>query len=152
EEALLSIGVAALLVHSSRLFTAPTPPARWRTAAMLGLTVIPVAFAYGVAGFAIRHNRVKPQFTIVGAVEETAARLVGLTGPLPVGHGLGRWSPAPITVLGFGLVAGSPAALPAPVTERPLPPASDRDAIRRLVARRDGDTLDPFALRHDKRY
>ena len=152
EEALLSIGVAVLLVHSARLFTAPTPPTRWRTAAMLVLTVIPVAFLYGIAGFAIRHNRVKPEFTILGAFDETAARLVGLTGPFHISHGFGRWFPASITVLGFGLVLVIAVALLAPVTERALAPASERDAIRRLANRRDGDTLDPFALRHDKRY
>ena len=152
EEALLSIGVAVLLVQSARLFTAPTPPTRWRTAAMLVLTVIPVAFVYGIAGFAIRHNRVKPEFTILGAFEETAARLVGLTGPFHTSHGFGRWFPASITVLGFGLVLVIAVALLAPVTERALAPASERDAIRRLANRRDGDTLDPFALRHDKRY
>ncbi len=152
EEALVLLGIAALLWRSRGLFTAPTPPARWRTAAMLVLTVIPVAFAYGIAGFAIRHNRVRPEFTILGAVQETAARLVGLTGPYHVTHGFGRWFPASITVLGFGLVVVIAVALLAPVTERALAPASERDAIRRLVARRDGDTLDPFALRHDKRY
>ncbi|HYV59704.1 MAG TPA: hypothetical protein VFA62_06510, partial [Acidimicrobiia bacterium] len=152
EEALLSIGVAALLVHSAPLFTAPTPPARWRTAAVLVLTVIPIAFAYGIAGFAIRHNRVRPEFTILGAVQETAARLVGLSGPFRVAHGFGHWFPASITVLGFGLVVLLAVALLAPITERAPAPASERDAIRRLVDRRDGDTLDPFALRHDKRY
>ncbi len=146
------LGVAALLLRSRRLFTAPTPPARWRTATTFVLTVIPVAFAYGIVGFAIRHNRVKPEFTILGAVEETAARLVGLTGPFHVSHGFGRWFPASITVLGFALVVVIAVALLAPVTERALAPASERDAIRRLVDRRDGDTLDPFALRHDKRY
>jgi lysyl-tRNA synthetase, class II len=152
EEAAISLGVAVLLVRSGRLFTAPTPPAQWRTAAKVVLTVIPVAFAYGVVGFAIRHNRVKPEFTILGAVEETAARLVGLSGPFEVSHGFGRWFPASITVLGFGIVIVIAAALLAPVTERALAHADERDRVRRLVNRRDGDTLDPFALRHDKRY
>jgi len=152
EEAAISLGVAVLLVRSGRLFTAPTPPAQWRTAAKVVLTVIPVAFAYGVLGFAIRHNRVKPEFTILGAIEETAARLVGLTGPFEVSHGFGRWFPASITVLGFGIVIVIAAALLAPVTERALARADERDTVRRLVDRRDGDTLDPFALRHDKRY
>ena len=152
EEAAISLGVAVLLVRSGRLFTAATPPAQWRTAAKVVLTVIPVAFAYGVLGFAIRHNRVKPEFTILGAIEETAARLVGLTGPFEVSHGFGRWFPASITVLGFGIVIVIAAALLAPVTERALARADERDTVRRLVDRRDGDTLDPFALRHDKRY
>ena len=152
EEAVVSLGVAVLLVRSRWLFTAPTPPARWRTAAKVVLTVIPVAFAYGVVGFAIRHNQVKPGFTVLGAVNETAARLVGLTGPYHVTHGFGRWFPASITVLGFGIVIVIAVALLAPVTERSLAPAAERDRIRRLANRRDGDTLDPFALRHDKRY
>src|SRR6266511_1828529 len=152
EEAVVSLGVAVLLVRSRWLFTAPTPPARWRTAAKVVLTVIPVAFAYGVVGFAIRHNQVKPGFTVLGAVNETAARLVGLTGPYHVTHGFGRWFPASITVLGFGIVIVIAVALLAPVTELSLAPAAERDRIRRLANRRDGDTLHPFALRHDKRY
>src|SRR5262249_43832877 len=43
-------------------------------------------------------------------------------------------------------------AVLAPVTEGTVAPAIERERIRRLVDRRDGDTLDPFALRHDKRY
>jgi lysyl-tRNA synthetase class 2 len=152
EEAVVLLSIAFLLVRSKGLFTATTPPARWRTAAWVVVTVIPLAFAYGVIGFAIRHNHVKPAFTILGAVQETAARLVGLTGPIHVSHGFGHWFPASITVLGFGLVVVIAFALLAPVTERALAPESERDAIRRLVDRRDGDTLDPFALRHDKRY
>ena len=152
EEALVLLSIALLLVRSKGLFTATTPPARWRTAAWVAVTVIPLAFTYGVIGFAIRHNHVKPAFTILGAVQETAARLVGLTGPIHVSHGFGHWFPASITVLGFGLVVVIAFALLAPVTERALAPEAERDAIRRLVDRRDGDTLDPFALRHDKRY
>ena len=152
EEAVVLLGIAVLLVRSKGLFTAPTPPARWRTAARVVSAVIPVAFAYGVIGFAIRHNQVHPEFTLLGALHETAARLVGLTGPYQVTHGFGRWFPASITVLGFGVVIVIAVALLAPVTERSLAPASERDHIRRLVNRRDGDTLDPFALRHDKRY
>jgi lysyl-tRNA synthetase class 2 len=152
EEAVISLGVAVLLVRSSSLFTAPTPPARWRTAAKVAATVIPVAFAYGIVGFAIRQDRVRPEFTFLGAVHETAARLVGLTGPLHVSGGLGRWFPTSITVLGFGAVIVIAAAVLAPVAERTVAPAIERERIRRLARREDGDTLDPFALRHDKRY
>jgi lysyl-tRNA synthetase, class II len=152
EEAVVAIGVAVLLLRSSSLFTAPTPPARWRTVARVAITVAPVAFAYGIAGFAIRHDRVTPEFTLLGAAHETAARLVGLSGPLHVTGGFGRWFPASITVLGFAAVILLAVAVLAPVTERTLAPAIERERIRRLTSRSDGDSLDPFALRHDKRY
>ncbi|HEY3096565.1 MAG TPA: hypothetical protein VGK05_06975, partial [Acidimicrobiia bacterium] len=99
EEAVIALAVAGLLLRSSSLFTAPTPPARWRTAAWVTLTVVPVAFTYGIAGFTIRHNRVRPDFSFLGAAHETAARLVGLSGPLHVSGGFGRWFPASITAL-----------------------------------------------------
>jgi lysyl-tRNA synthetase class 2 len=67
-------------------------------------------------------------------------------------HGFGHWFPASITVLGFGVVIVIAAALLAPVTEGTIAPAIERERIRRLANREDGDTLDPFALRHDKRY
>ena len=152
EEAVVSLGVAVLLIRSSSLFDAPTPPHRWRTAIVVAITIIPVAFVYGVVGFAIRHDRVHPEFTFVGAAQETAARLVGLAGPLTVTGGFGRWFPASITVLGFGVVIVIAAAILAPVTERTVAPAIERERIHRLAHREDGDTLDPFALRHDKRY
>jgi lysyl-tRNA synthetase, class II len=152
EEAVVSLGVAVLLLRSSSLFDAPTPPHRWRTAIVMVITIIPVAFVYGVVGFAVRHDRVRPEFTFVGAVQETAARLVGLTGPLAVNGGFGRWFPASITVLGFVALIAIAVAVLAPVTEAAVAPAIERERIRRLANRADGDTLDPFALRHDKRY
>ncbi|MDQ6855332.1 MAG: phosphatidylglycerol lysyltransferase domain-containing protein [Actinomycetota bacterium] len=152
EEAVVAIGVAVLLIKSGSLFTASTPPAHWRTTAKVAATVIPVAFAYGILGLVIRYNRVRPGLTVLGAVHETAARLVGLTGPLHVGGGFGRWFPASITALGFCAVIVIAVAMLAPVAERTLAPAIERERIRRLVNREDGDTLDPFALRHDKRY
>ena len=152
EEAVVSLGVAVLLLRSSSLFDAPTPPHRWRTAAVAAITIIPVAFVYGVVGLVIRHDRVHPGFTFVGAVHETAARLVGLSGPLTVTGGFGRWFPASITVLGFVALIAIAVAVLAPVTEGAIAPAIERDRIRRLSNRADGDTLDPFALRHDKSY
>ena len=73
EEAVVSLGVAVLLLRSGALFDAPTPPHRWRTAVVMVVTIVPVAFVYGVVGFALRHDRVRPEFTFVGAVQETAA-------------------------------------------------------------------------------
>ncbi len=152
EEAVVSLGVAVLLLRSSALFDAPTPRHRWRTTIVMVVTIIPVSFVYGVVGFAVRHDRVRPEFTFVGALQETAARLVGLTGPLAVTGGFGRWFPASITMLGFVALIAIAVAVLAPVTEGTVAPASERDRIRRLANRGDGDTLDPFALRHDKRY
>jgi lysyl-tRNA synthetase, class II len=152
EEAVVALAVAGLLLRSSSLFTAPTPPARWRTAARVAVVLIPTAFAYGIAGFAIRSNRVTPEFSVPGAAHETAARLVGATGPLHVHGGFGSWFPASITVLGFAVVIVIAVAVLAPVTERALAPAVERDRVRRIATRDDGDTLDPFALRHDKCY
>ena len=152
EEAVVALGVAVLLLRSSSLFEAPTPPHRWRTAIVMVVTIIPVAFVYGVVGFAVRHDRVRPEFTFVGAVQETAARLVGLSGPLAATGGFGHWFPASITVLGFVALIAIAVAVLAPVTEGTVAPAIERERIRRLANREDGDTLDPFALRHDKRY
>ncbi len=118
EEAVVALGVAVLLLRSSSLFDAPTPPHRWRTTVVMVVTIIPI----------------------------------GLTGPLAVTGGFGRWFPASITVLGFVALIAIAVAVLAPVTEGAVAPASERDRIRRLANRGDGDTLDPFALRHDKRY
>ncbi len=55
-------------------------------------------------------------------------------------------------MLGFVALIAIAVAVLAPVTEGTVAPAGERDRIRRLANRGDGDTLDPFALRHDKRY
>jgi len=130
EEAVVSLGVAVLLLRSRALFDAPTPRHRWRTAIVMVVTIIPVSFVYGVVGFAVRHDRVRPEFTFGGAVQETAARLVGLTGPLAVTGGFGRWFPASITVLGFVALIAIAVAVLAPVTEGTVAPVTRLDEVR----------------------
>jgi lysyl-tRNA synthetase class 2 len=153
EEAAVMLGAAGLLVHSRSLFTEPTPRARWRSLLVWTPLVIGFDLAYGLTGIALRSGSMKPSPTLDLALREVCARLVGLTGPLHVEHGFGGWFPASITVLGVLSVGGLVLLALAPVAER----ISEhhhavRDRVLPMVDRADGDTLDPFALRHDKAY
>ncbi len=83
---------------------------------------------------------------------EIGARLVGLTGPLTIQGRFGEWFGASITAVGIGGVLLLLFLILAPVAERAVGDPAARDRVRRLIEREDGDTLDPFALRHDKHY
>jgi lysyl-tRNA synthetase, class II len=154
EEAIVTLVVAGLLVRGRKLFTAPTPPARWRTLALAIPLVILIDFAYGLLGLGIRSNTAIGSFSIPLALRTVAARLVGMPGPLRLSGSFGRWFPATITILGVLSLLTIVLLALAPVAERTVGHhlTRQRERVRRLGDRPDGDTLDPFALRHDKQY
>jgi lysyl-tRNA synthetase class 2 len=152
EEATVVLVVAGLLWRAGWLFDAPVPHARWRTLARVIPVVVVLDFAYGLMGLAIRRGEMHPDLTVGRAFQEVAARLVGMTGPLHIAGRFGHWFPVTITILGGLSVAAIVLLALAPVAERAVALHADRDRMRRLVDRVDGDTLDPFALRHDKQY
>lgn len=152
EEATVVLVVAGLLWRARWLFDAPVPHARWRTLGRVIPIVVLLDFAYGLVGLAIRRGEMHPDLTIGRAFAEVAARLTGMTGPLHIYGGFGHWFPATITIVGGLSVAAIVLLALAPVAERAVAAHADRDRMRHLVARPDGDTLDPFALRHDKQY
>jgi lysyl-tRNA synthetase class 2 len=76
---------------------------------------------------------------------------VGESGPLVIGGRFGHWFPASLTALGvLSLVVVLSAAL-APVALRGGGPGSELGELASLLDRDDGDTLDPFVARTDKR-
>lgn len=152
EEAAVMAVVAVMLVRARHLFTEPTPAPRWQSLARWIPVIVAFDVAYGLGGLALRSERLRPDLTLALALREVAARLVGFDGPLYVEGGFGQWFPASITVLGaLSLVAVVLLAL-APAAERVEAQHQLRERVRALVRRGDGDTLGPFALRHDKQY
>ncbi len=152
EEAIAALLVAAVLWRCRWLFDSPVPHARWRTLAKVVPLVIGIDFAYGLVGLAIRKSRIHPTPTLPRALHEVGARLVGMTGPLHVAGGFGHWFPPTITIVGALSVAAIVLLALAPVAELTVGHHADLERVRVLADRADGDTLDPFALRHDKRY
>jgi len=152
EEATFTAALAGMLIWRRRGFTVNPGGEHFRSLLRTVPALVVIDFGYGIAGLYIRHHQVRPTVTISLAAREVADRLVGGTGPLTVTEHFGRWFPQSITVLaGLNLLVLL-AVLLAPVT-RATPNADDeRERVRRLVDRPDGDTLDPFALRHDKHY
>jgi lysyl-tRNA synthetase class 2 len=154
EEAVMMIVVAALLIRGRRLFTEPTPRARWQSLLRWVPVIIAFDVAYGLLGLALRHDRVNPSLTPALALREVVARLLGGVGPLQLHGQFGHWFPVSITVLGVvSLLAIGLLAL-APVADRVASHHHHEawDRVRPMLDRADGDTLDPFALRQDKCY
>jgi lysyl-tRNA synthetase class 2 len=152
EEAVLAIVAAVALLRQRQLFTVPVAPARWRRLATMVPVVVAGMFAYGIAGLVLRRGNVAGPLTPANALQEVAARLVGLSGRLELHGRFGHWFPASITAVGIAGVVLLLLAVLAPVAERAVADTIQRDRVRHLLDRPDGDTLDPFALRHDKHY
>jgi len=68
------------------------------------------------------------------------------------GRFFAKWFPLSITALGAFSIAYIVSIVLAPVAERAGGRRDERNSVRAMVDRKDGDTLDPFALRRDKRY
>lgn len=152
EEAVVTAAVAGLLLVCRRIFTVETHATRYRTLAKLIPVVVALNFVYGIAGLMVVRAHVEPDLTFTLIFREIGARLVGLSGPLTITGSFGHWFPASITILGFCSVVGIVLVALSPIAERVVVHHTERDRIRRLVHRVDGDSLDPFALRHDKQY
>jgi len=150
EEALLALGVAALLVHARGLFTVALPRGRTLRVVRVALVLAAVDVGLGVAGLALGASRLRIPIKSGAALIEVVRRLGGAGGSLEF-HGVARVFPISLALLGFltvGVVLVV-AFAPAPARDAANEP---RAAIRRLADRDDGDTLDPFALRADKSY
>ena len=90
--------------------------------------------------------------TVANTIQDVAARLIGLSGGLHAHGRFGQWFPASITVVGIAGVLLLLFIVLAPVAERAVADPLARERVRNLMNRADGDTLDAFALRHDKHY
>jgi lysyl-tRNA synthetase class 2 len=152
EEAVLLLAVAFVLWRYRRIFDEQVPRVRSTSALRWAPRLLAITFVYGIVGLVIERSHVTPDLTPMLAVREVGARMIGFTGPLVISGKFGVWFPASLTVLGItSLIAIVLLAL-APVADRFVVHEDERDRVRALVERPDGDTLDPFALRHDKRY
>jgi len=153
EEAAITVAIAAVLFWQRRIFVAGPDPLRWHTLARVIPTVALIDFGYGMGGLFLRRHLLVPHLTFTRAVRETGSRLIGMTGPLTFDNRFfGKWFPLSITALGALSIAYIVSLVLAPVAERAGAFRDERDDVRAMADRSDGDTLDPFALRRDKRY
>jgi lysyl-tRNA synthetase class 2 len=152
EEAIIALIAAVTLVRWRQLFTVPVAPARLHSIARTVPVVVGLMFAYGLAGLLLRRGAVVQPLTVANAIQDVAARLIGLSGGLEMHGRFGQWFPASITVVGIAGVVLLLFIVLAPVAERAVADPLARERVRNLMNRSDGDTLDAFALRHDKHY
>jgi lysyl-tRNA synthetase, class II len=148
---MVSLLVLTLLVVNRRLFIVAADRRRARSVAFAVPAVLGAIFAYGLAGLALERQGIQPGLTLGRGIAEIAARLAGRSGPLrlPTDY---VWLPVSITVLGAIGALALVVYILAPSRDHAWVHADERARVRELVDRPDGDTLDPFALRTDKRY
>ena len=153
EEAALTAALALVLWLHRRIFVAGPDPLRLSTLGRVVSTVILIDFAYGMGGLFLRRGLLHPHLTFTRALMETGSRLIGMTGPLHIdGRFFAKWFPLSITAIGALSIAYIVSLVLAPVADRLPGRRGERDDVRSMVDRPDGDTLDPFALRRDKSY
>lgn len=150
EEAASSLLVAALLVWQRRLFCVRLERARLRTIALAAFLLIIAYAAYGSVGI-VWHRTTIDNLTLANGAREIAGRFVGVGGPLGFHNAFGQWFPPSLTVLAIGGILVLVGLVLAPMAEDLVFHTTYED-IEALVSRRDGDTLDPFALRNGKRF
>ncbi|TDU87158.1 lysyl-tRNA synthetase class 2 [Kribbella voronezhensis] len=144
--------LALALLRMRQLFVVPLRTARITDLLPLAVVLLALDLAYGLGGLYSHRDSIHPAPSFTAMVSETGARLVGFSGQLTIDGRFGQWFPGSLTALGVLTTAILLLAVLAPVAALSgQPPGSDRDLARRLVDRPDGDTLDPFALRRDKR-
>ena len=160
EETLLTIGVAVLLVRARGQFTVRTPPGRVRRVLVFAGALLLANVAVGVLLLVVgdRTNLyvpVKPGRALYDTV-----RLLGGVGGSAHFRGVGLIVPPVLVLLGLASAAAVLLVALAPASDTASDTASDRasgDAppdvadLAALTNRPDGDTLDPFARRADKR-
>ena len=142
--------VAVTLIVERDVFVCRLPKDRL---AVVGRCAIIVGCFATLAGFDLWLHRsgIEPALTWRTGGHEFFARFFGFTGPLTIHGRTQSWLPVGTTLVGFTvilvvltrLLRAGPAA-----AEDPLA----REAVRHLIREKSTDTLDPFALRVDKRY
>jgi lysyl-tRNA synthetase class 2 len=146
-DAVVTLAVAVLVLRSRPDFVVDPGPHRWR---LMFFTLVPLVtfdVMFGFAGF-----RFAQHAPTVSSLHETVGRLVGVAGPLAV-HGRGHLLFA-ATITGTGILSLASLLLLAlaPVGDDAGPQDAERDEVRHMAETGPGDSLDPFALRTDKRY
>lgn len=155
EEMLLAAGAAVLLVRARRQFTVSVAPGRVRRVLLVAVSLFAVDVALGmvlvlVGVRAHLHVPVKPG----RALFETVQLLGGATGSARF-HGIAHLVPLAMVLVGFASAAAvllvALAPLPDGAPDGAVAPGTGARSLRELTDRPDGDTLDPFARRADKR-
>jgi lysylphosphatidylglycerol synthetase-like protein (DUF2156 family) len=144
--------MVTLLVLSRRSFGAlPDPPSLFQLLRFAGVYLAAV-FVYGYAALTIEKDHLDKAPTPLANLHTIVAELVGLRGAYEYHSGpFGRIFPTSMTLLGLGGAAIALVLAMRPLIARPRNADDWRHAYR-LVHTYGSDTLDYFALRHDKSY
>jgi lysyl-tRNA synthetase, class II len=147
----LAGGAAALLWWQRRVFVVKPPPAMPRRLIRFAVVAVALDCVYGLTVLMVNARQVDPNLTPSRAVREVTLGLIGVPGPLSLDDRFSDWFPPSLSAAGVltFLVIASVAFAPTEI--RDGDPPENNDAAARLLDRSDGDTLDPFVFRRDKR-
>jgi len=151
EPAVVTAACIGILVWRRELFVVQLGPARGVKVVRVALLALTTDLAYGVAGLLLHRRVIEPDLTIGNTLAQVGARLVGLRGPLTLEGRFGHWFPISLTGLGLLTMVAVLSAVLAPIALAGSGSESELAEARALTDRPDGDTLDPFVLRRDKR-
>lgn len=142
---------AGVLVWQRRVFVVRPAAVMPRRLVRFAAAALAIDLGYGVTALALNSRQVNPPPTLALAVRQVTLGLIGVPGPLSLDGRFGHWFPPSLSAAGMLtlVVIASVAFAPTPI--RDGDPPEDFDAAARLLDRPDGDTLDPFVFRQDKR-
>lgn len=151
EEMTIALGVAVLLVRARGQFTVRTPPGRLRRVVFVAAGLFFVDLAVGTVVMVI-DGTTRPRVPVkpVRALLETLHLLGGAAGTVHL-RTMGHVLPLVLVTLGFVTAAVVLFVAFAPAPSARLREDDTQLELRALTDRVDGDTLDPFARRADKR-
>jgi lysyl-tRNA synthetase class 2 len=149
--ATVAAAAAGVLVWQRRVFVVrPAPALPWRLVRIAALALA-MDFAYGVGALAMNAEHVTPGLSLLRSLRHVTLGLVGLPGPLSLDGRFGHWFPPSLSAAGMLTLIMVASVAFAPTAIRDGDPREDFGAAARLLDRPDGNTLDPFVLRRDKR-
>jgi lysyl-tRNA synthetase, class II len=148
-----ALAMLAALIWTRDAFRARPDSGSLLTVARFAPTYLLLAFAFGSVTLLLNQDHVLEELTPGGVIRATAAGLIGLDGPYEyTGRFFEDFFPAALLALGIAGLIGFSALLFRAIARRDAPTDADREQAQRLVRMYGSDTLDYFALRHDKSY
>jgi lysyl-tRNA synthetase, class II len=148
-----TVAMLVALVWHRDAFPARPDPGSLLDVVRFAVAYIVVVVTFGTVTLLLEQEHVEEQLTFGGVLEAIFAGLVGLDGPYTyTGRFFKDFFPAALLVLGVVGVLAFSALVFRALARRERPTEADRARARELVRAYGSDTLDYFALRHDKSY
>jgi phosphatidylglycerol lysyltransferase len=151
EEALVCLGIAAVLFVRRDDYSVPSRPFTLRTTVTSILSFVLLFCVYDLLGFRILSRWISPKPTLSGALLEPLRLLTD--EPVYRYHGYqAHWFGTSLMLVGAAALVYSAFLVLRPLLPIHLSNAVERDQAKRVIQKYGQDTLSYFALREDRAY